>query len=306
MVILKEHHNLDFKTFDKYDMSYTFPVSVFCDEVRSLIRYKSPLRNKVRYQMLCLHFVRTDEGDEVRFICGDGMRFAVAIRKIGLNKDLKKSPVKDKMYILPADQADILASLTAASPNGKGGKTVTLSYKNASTCHITFDNGGFVVLKGIPKIDYVAYHKHAFNMDKSKSIAYLPRQTLVDGMNLVNAVKDPDIDKDGNFHSVTFNAASKELVLEVDENKFHCEYSCESELVALSSPTFKAEYAAQFLTELSAAGEGEHIVFYCIDETSTIIAESANLDEKKDDNGVPLIKNLDRRLVFFFASATTE
>lgn len=298
--VMKEHHKPESIDSTKYKCEYTFNTDLFNTAVRSLEKYKSPTLSKIRYQMVCLHFLKKEQ--TVRFICGDGMRFGIYIAENENYRKLGKGDLDDKMYLLPAEQAVILTEISESTPDDVGGQTIKICYKNDSVCHLMFDNGMQAILKYIPKVDYVDYAKHAFKTDEASSITDIERKVLVDGMGLINACEDPDITND-TFHSAEFKSSGELLSLSVHEGKFQCDYEATVNITALKHPEFESEYCARFLTDVSAAGEGEFIRFYCIDKGSIMIAEPMDLQEGTDKKtSAPLPKERDRRLILFFAS----
>jgi len=304
--ILKEDHPRAIFKADKYKSEYTFSTELFRSGIHSLEKYRSTMRNKMRYQMICLHFLKKRK--ELRFVCGDGMRFGIYIATDEKYGENAKGALDDKMYLLPVDQASILTEITERTPDDRGGKEVTIQYKDDSTCFVILDNGIKAKITNIPKVQYVEYAKHAFRMDDTKVIVDVQRSVLSDGMSLINACEDPDIASD-TFHSAQFKAQDGLLSLSVHEGKFHCDHEAEAKIIPLSENSFQAEYCAQFLTDASVAGEESIIRFHCIDESTVMIVEPMDYQDQpkegslpEDKNGAPLLKEKDRRLILFFAS----
>lgn len=292
--VLKEHHLSESFESVKYKAEHTFSTELFSSGIHALEKYRSPMRNKMRYQVICLHFLKKE--NEVRFVCGDGMRFGIYIA------ENEQCNIDDKMYLLPVDQAVILTDLAGRTPDDIGGQKVEVRYKTDSTCHVIFDNGISAVLNNIPKLQYVDYARHAFRTKEACTITDVERSVLADGMALINACEDPDITND-TFHSAQFKSVGESLSLSVNEGKFQCKYEGQAFIAAQLKSEFGAEYCAQFLTDVSTAGNGKHIRFYCINEETVMIAEPMDLQDKRDEETKAFLPiKSDRRLVLFFAS----
>lgn len=271
-------HNFKIKKSPK-GFAYEFDTAIFRDGVSSVGRYVSPFAYKIKYQMICLHFLK----DEMRFICGDGMRFAI--------RSFKDSATEEGKYIMPADQAGIICSVLGDA------QKVKITYENEQSCYISPFNGMEMHLKGIPNQKYIAYETHACDRDDDiEAIIRISREEFVQGMALVNSVRDKAAEQEGDFASAVFEAGTdQEFALSVDEGRNQCEftYPCEFESVKKSRKSFKSMYASQFLTDVAEASSGKGIIeFSCIDEHGTLLAEP------KDEGSTA-----DNRIWFFFASA---
>lgn len=300
MQTFTEHHSVDVSR-PTAEFTHTFDISSFIQSVDSVVPFANPTAYKLRYQMICLHFLE----NETRFVGGDGMRFAVLITQ---DKNKSITNADGQKYIIPQDQASIISYVL------RGYKHVDLVFRDAQYCYIGAHGGIEMVLKGIPLEKYIAYEAHAFKTDKAQNICDVNRAELESGMRLLSSLRDKEMEKQvrGSCLSVNFDLESREseiqeLVLRVQDGKYRgkCEVDCNFYSLG-DRKTFKSKYGAKFLTETASAAETSTIRFYCIDEDGTLIAEPVELDDKAaNSHGVPNIKLADgsSRMVFFFASA---
>jgi DNA polymerase III sliding clamp (beta) subunit (PCNA family) len=296
MQIFKDNHPLAFHKPTK-GFSYNFEMERLSKGIHSVSKYCSKLGYKIRYQMICLHFLPED----MRFICGDGMRFAVlSFKEKSINHKIKQEGNK---FLLPVDQSLILASVISDA------KSVEMCYKDQMTCYIKPDNNLELLLKGIPKEDYIAYEKNAFRFDEARAVVDINRTDLLEGASLVGAVRDKELETEGNFHTCQFIAESaNDGGLQVHENKYNCDFSCAASFYKIKDiSVFKSAYAWLFINEL-ANTTGSVIRFYCTDEKGVMIAKVGDLEEQKDSAGIPLLKETadNSQLLFFFAAIIEE
>lgn len=289
METIDEHYEFAMKE-KQQGFSYTFKTGDLRTGVLSVAKYQTPFAYKVRYQMVCFHFLR----DEFRFICGDGQRFAVFTQKC----EGEECPAVDNdegvKYIIPADQLQIVTSIISPDESHQ----VKITFDTASSCSFTPVNGLSLRLLGIPTEPYIAYEKHAFRQNDAQSIVDVPVEAFIDGMALVAAVEDTDAATQGSFHSAKFTAGDDgSLKLVVDENRYQCDFACEVGFKKLKTNTlFESEYAAQFLQDVAQASVGRSFIrFYCIHEKETIIAVPMHGEEEEAT-----------KLVFFFAATLRE
>jgi len=283
-----KHHDFKIKKNPK-GFQYTCPTTIFYDAIQSMGKYVSNLTHKVKYHMICLHFLE----DQVRFVCGNGLRFGVL--SYNVDEDLPKPDVQgdNKLFLIPADQASIIASVISDA------QKMTITYESETSCFIQPFNGMELHLKGIPNESYIPYEVHAFgNQDRIEATVDVSCVDFIESMSLINSVRDKSIETEGNFHSATFFAADgKDFECNVDEGRYQCESSCPAKYNKIRSLTkFKSMYAAQFLMDVADACIGKDIIrFHCIDEYGTILAEI--MSETGSNN--PSLR-------FFFASALEE
>lgn len=284
------HHDFKIKKPSK-GFSYTFDSAIFQNGVTVVGKYVSNLAHKIKYHMICTHFLK----DEVRFICGNGMRFGILFYKVDNQKIEWPTPDDERTgikYIMPADQALIIASVLGDA------QKLTIVYESDTSCFINPMNGMEMHLKGIPHIPYIAYETHAIGReDAVEAIVDIKAQDFVSGVALVSAVRDKAIEKDKEgFHSAKFKCGmNQEFELAVNEGRYQCDYLCSAKYTKVKDKSFFAsEYAAAFLSDVAESCSGKDIVrFSCIDEFETILVEP--MCENGSDNP---------RLLFFFASAS--
>lgn len=290
METINEHFNLKFKKSAGF--SYSFDSLMFKESVGCVGKYISPMTHDVRFQMICLHFI----DNQVRFVCGDGHRFAVLSHPL---PEGFETPDEAK-YLVPVDQLQILSQVL------EGSSMVTFTFENKSTYHVQLQNGMQLILKGIPDEKYIGYENHAFRHEEAQVAFDLNRKDLSDAMSLVQSVRDPEIEKQGNFLTVKLSvAADTDISLRVDENKYQCDYSCPVSFYALGDLTsLSSPYAAHHLSDVANSVESEYVRFYCLDEGKTVIAAMVDLHgTEKDDKGMPLLMPRENGgLLLFFAN----
>ena len=300
MQVSSGNHEVQIRKPSKPVMDHEFESEIFCRGIDTVGKYCSPLGYKLKYQMICLHFLP----EESRFVCGDGMRFAILRYKEKSTNDHVQDNDSGDKYLFPVDQANIIKSVCGDATS------IKLSYKNPETCYVKPNNNLELSLKGIPREQYIAYENHAFRIDEAVDIVDINRDDLVEGTDLVESVKDIELLNEGAFHSCHFIAnANKITELAVNEGKYQCEWESDSDFYKIGDKdVFKSEYASKFLHELAHASNNTHVRFYCIDERSTIVVQPCDITDKTDDRGVPMIAEDDNKtsLSFFFASVGEE
>lgn len=295
MQVLSSHHDLKIKK-PTSGFSYTFDSEIFGRAVGLISRYASPVKFRVEYQMICLHFLK----DSVRMVCGDGMRFAVFSCEPEKNANIPK----EQKYLLPVDQAGIIVSLLDGSPK------IEITFESPRLYHVQMQNGMQLVLKGIPDETYISYEKHAYRQDEAQNIFDLDRKELSDAVALARSVRDKESEDQGGFLSVRFDAQEDgSWKCEVVDNKYRCEYGCPANLYSVGERrNFVSHYPAQYLGDLSSAQDSEVVRFFCLEENGTMIAAPVNLHStNKDQSGAPsVIANPDGTNLSFFFAATTD
>ncbi len=256
-------------------------------------RYASRLGYKIRYQMICLHFLE----EETRYVCGDGMRFAV-----WQHFEEKKNPQVENedgvKYLLPADQAAIIACVA------EGAESMDLVFKDYNHLYISPHNAATLMLNGIPSEKYIAYDKHAFRHKDAKAIVDVLRTSLEDSF--IGALRDRAMEVEGHFLACQFESDSDGVFsLTVDQGKYQGQYSCEADFYDLANiGSFKSAYANMYLDDVAKSDpDKKYIRFYCIDTTKTIIARPVDLEDA--DSGPSSIKGT-APLTFFFAAVIED
>jgi len=267
----------------KKSFSYEFDDMVFSNGISTVGKYRSSLAYKIKYQMICLHFLK----DELRFVCGDGMRFCILSYKTNNPNIADKNGIK---HIIPIDQAEIIADVV-------GSQKLTLCYNSPTSCSVNPGNAMELQLHGIPDLTWINYESHAYKDDFVATLE-VPMEELKEGVKLLESVKDKRLEKEGGFHSGDFDASNGSLKMSVNEGRYVCDFtgSCiYNRLQKSVNDHFKSHYAVQFLSDVVKATDKSILRFSCIDERSTIIAEP--IDEGQSS---------DPKLLFFFASAIPD
>jgi len=276
--------------------SHEFDASVFCDAIKRLGKYKTVLTSRPKYSLICVHILEK----EVRFVCGNGLRFAVISRPLSLPRTDLRSDGDGVKYVLPVEQTQIIAAACESSDK------MTLCWKNPQECYIEAGNMK-MLLTGIPKEEYINYEAHAYREADAKSILDMPRDNYVQMVNVSGACRDAEEAAAGKFHSVQFVAGNDVLRMVCDEGRYHCDVEFDGKYYDISSkPVFKSLYSWEFLSDLASAANKENIRFSCIDEQGILLAEPCNLDTESDRNGIPKRKvdGDGHRLIFFFTAVT--
>lgn len=299
MPIITENHDFSI-TAPKGGFKYTFSTDALKRGFNAVSKYYSKLSYRLYYQMVCIHFLP----DEIRFVCGDGPRFGVYVTYPTV-KPVVTDATEGFMALLPVDQGSILLGLL------ENADTVDIVYKDATSAYFRPSNGMEVELKGIPSLQYIAYHQHAFRHNESKAVIDVAYSDLEEAVQVIMSVRDKEIEDEGTFHSFLFDANKGGPVnLTVTDRRYTCDFACPATFYSLKADSYKAEYAARFLQDLYAVANGKGFVrFYGVDENVIMLAESVDLDEnKKDANGLPGIKREpeDSRLIIFFSPAKPD
>lgn len=277
----------------KSGFSYTFETRLFCDIISYISKYRAILDYKVKFMMVCLHFLK----DKTRFICGDGMRFAIEECELE-----KPNPLVDTddgiKYLLPVDQAGIIASIIDDS------NTIEFIFKNEHEYYIKPQNGLTLCLKGIPNEKYLNYEKYAYVTDQSVTIIDVKRDDFFEAMNVLRAVEDKDRISKGNFHSCNFIAKDNKLSLSVSEGRYQADIECDID--TYGNKAFTSCYYHAHLNDISRV-DTPLIRFWCNDPMGTVIVEMLDPDvNKKTLLDAPAAKKSVTKSTFFFAALKDE
>lgn len=292
---VKEEHNRRFGK-PKGGDSHTFETDLLSRGIQKVTPFMSDLGYKIKYLMLCLHFLK----DETRFICGDGTVFAI------FRFDDENPTINDAAglkYIIPCNQSLIIKNLLGNT------KKVTIGWGDPSSkdykrkCYIQLDDGLELVLSGIPNEEYIAYDSHAFRTGDAKAIVDITVENFIKAVSVVGTCEDKERDKQGDFLSCDFEAIGDEVGFTVNEGKYQCDIVVKGDYYNLNGKSsFSSHYAHKSLAEIARASHHEYIRFFCIEEQGIVVAHTADLLDKKDERGVPLVKDEKTSLSFFFCA----
>jgi hypothetical protein len=277
--------------------SYTFEdVSDFTESVKLVGKYKCPMQYKLRYLMTCMHFLP----EEIRFICGDGMRFAVLSRQTKAVSGLEDQGEK---YLIQVDQSLNIANAVENSTE------MTMTFKSPQECYIEAENVRMHL--DTPKEEYIAYEKHAYRQDDAALVIDVARSEFVQIVGIAGACKDKELETEGKFHSVVVKTSPQGIELVCDEGSYNCDVDADCNFYPIDDKEeFNSAYCWDFINDVANAINKGTIRIYGIDEQGILIVEPCNIDEKDtDEHGVPKRKVDDgdgSRLIFFFAAATED
>lgn len=268
-----------------------FDVPSFAKWSKSVLPYTSKRGYKIKYQMLCVHFV----DGKVRLIAGDGSRFGICMTPTTGTGD-------DAKLILPEDQVSIILSVIAES------ETVSFVWNDKVSCYISTSDGQEMFLRGIPDLDYIAYEMHAFKEDQARYVLDIPMEGFSSAVGLVGAVRDAELEKSGDFfHSAELNAncSTQVVTIKVTERR-KAEHEVQSNIYKLEAgadDNWMAAYAHMFLQE-SARMSSDFIRFYYLAKNGIMIVRPVSVSEAKDEKGVPVANETADKseLRLFFAS----
>jgi len=309
----KMHTLSEFDVFNikvKKGMSYSVTAKELSSSINIVSKYKAALLFDQVYLMMCMHFLQSEN----RYICGNGLRFAVLSRKNKSNAKINDTDQGDK-WIMPCDQASIISSVLSQF----GDTDVDIVFPDKKSCFMQVKNL-VLHLKSIPEMEYIEYDKHAYRFGDVVSIVDVPRSEFVDALSLVDAVRDKENEQEGDFLSCKFVADSSTNILQVlvPTGKNQCEFECPIKYYNVKSDTFKSEYSWAFLNDIANATDHEYIRFYAIDPAGVMLAESMDLI-KPNDKGefesdarisvpcpAPINDKDSASLTFFFAAAIND
>lgn len=291
--ILSENHKFSLAK-PKKGFAHTFKCDDFIASMNRVVKYITKHNYKVRYLMVCIQFVK----DEIRFVAGDGGRFAIYGYKTQPNPAVPDTDEGMK-FILPADQAKIITSLLADTNEAE-------FIFDEENCYVKPQNELTILLKGIPKEKYISYEKHAFRAGEAKAIVDVARSDLREVCALLNAARDKELEQQ-TFPSAWFesNQSKGQLTFTNFEGRYHTEFECVADIHVLTGlADYRSHYALEYLTDVSLISDKDWVRFYLIDADKTVIVWPVNLEDKKDANGVPSIKSEmnDSYMCFFFSA----
>lgn len=295
MVTIPEHHTLAMSK-PKTGFKYEFKTEHFTTGVRTSAKYVARDNYMPRFRMICLHFFK----QETRFICGDGSRFGILT--FALDKDNAEiSDDAGQKFLMPCDQAQIISSVCSEASD------IEIVYKDEMTCYIQPLNGSdaamTLVLKGIPKDNYISYDKHAFNFSKAVTVVDLNKEAFLEGMQLIGAVKDKEQMSGDGFHACDLVVKDSRVEFLVDESRYAADYDMEASVYG--EQTFSSCYAHDYLSDMAECSNLPMIRLYCSDPKGAMIAEPVDpdADGTKNEMGVPVNKPCSPKLSFFFSAA---
>ena len=258
-----------------------------------------PTAYKVKYTLACMHFLK----NETRFVCGNATVFSV----FGIES--VNDSVKDDegvMKVLPCSQALIVRELTANA------NKITFAWdKKSEKCHVCPDNGVEIFIKGIPTEAYPAYHNHAYRMGDAKAIVDVPVNELGQALGFVASCSDKDKSLPSKELTLNFDASQENLKLIIDEGSYQSEFDIRCDYFKVGSggtDLFSSRYLLGWLSDIVSSSDSEYLRFYCLDEKGITIAQSADLLDKKDDDGLPIVKENDDKTKhsFFFTAVIVQ
>jgi len=288
-----EHHKISVIKKPDGDSSF-METDHFLRGVKTVIPFQSTRGYKPEYQVVCFHWT----GKESRIICGDGGLFAIFTVKRHLSDTTKREINRT----IPTVQLAVIASLVQNSSE------VEMVWKDKAVLWIKDDSGVELIARGLPDIDYVAYHEHSYRFDDAKAYADIKISDLTEVSDLLGVLRDKEREEQGKAHSCFFTAPSQdghiEFSITQDQGKFQCEYEIPAVYHDLGTqPGFRSKYAHLFFDNPVHAARHPYLRFYLIEEDGTINVRDADLGDP-DDNGIPMIKDEPDNcsLTFFFAA----
>lgn len=289
-----DHHKISVIKKPEGDSSW-METENFLRGVKTVIPFQSTRGYKPEYQVVCFHWT----GKESRIICGDGGLFAIFTIKRH-SRDTSKREIK---RTVPTVQMDVIASLV------QGSSELEIVWKQKDVLWIKDDCGVELIARGLPDIDYVAYHEHGYMFEDAKAYSDIKISDLTEVSDLLGVLRDKEKEEQGKTHSCFFTAPSQldghvHFEITADQGKFQCEYEIPAVYHDLGDmPGFRSRYAHLFFDNPVHAARHPYLRFYLIEEKGTINARDVDLGEP-DDNGIPLIKDEPDNcsLTFFFAA----
>lgn len=301
--VLSQDHGFTI-SLPRKSFKHTLKAETLSSAFNAVARYKSPMQYEPKYLVLCIHFLP----EETRFICGDGGLFAV----LNSPNASTNSAVDEEgeQYVLPAEQSSIVAQII------EGKTDAAVYFKDAQSCCIEVD-GLRLLVKGIPDVKYIAYQDHAYNFDKAKAVADIPREELQNALQLMGAVEDKSLREEGLFHSCGLTVGeSGEGAFCVLDGSYQGETHLFVNYYKVDGPAgvseFESKYAHEVLQKAAYAGTGDVVRLFCIDPEGVAIAETINIDTDKSDEDdrvpgahcpKPIREDKDPTLILFFTSA---
>ena len=234
LVLLDSHHG--FSSFEPHGQTYTLETATLRRGIAAVSSYISDLPHKIRYHMICIHFTR----DEVRFVCGDGMRFAISSYPWGGSSRQEKD---DARYIIPAGQAEIISCLVSDS------QRVDLTFSEATRCYVKSNNGVEMILDGIPQERYIRYEENAYRHHEARCVVDVSRDDLKQALSHIET-PDPELIERNEIHAVDFDASLSSTELRTD-GQLQSSTTLPARSYSLDGTTrFQAYYAWDHLGDL--------------------------------------------------------
>ena len=291
--------------------TYPFDPGMLLRAIDRVSPFVSKLGYRIAYQMMLIHMFK----EQVRFICGDGGCFALFDYKpTNVQYELVDAVAGDQ-YLLPVNQALILRTLLAGAV---GRVEFTWSDKNEVFIQEVDDKGepvgpDQIQIKGIPNEPYIEYADPAYQMDNAKAVLDISTTKLSEGLNLVAAVKDKEIqESEREFLGFDFTASEGNLNLTVAEGKYRCDVDVDAEFIPVDGfDRYKSYYPFDYVSRICRTCTTPTLRFYCINENGVMNAEAVETSPtEKDEHGFPVRLTGDAlgdpRFHWFFASAKDE
>lgn len=258
-----------------------------------------PASYKVKYTLACMHFLK----NETRFVCGNATVFSV------FGVEASNASVEDDngvMRVLPCSQALIVRDLT-----NNANKIKFAWDKNSEKCHVCPDNGVEIFIKGIPTEPFPAYFNHAYRIDDAKAIADVSTIELSKAISFISSCSDKEKSLTSKELTLNFNASRDNLKLAVDEGSYQSDFDVSCEYFPVGEDgvdLFSSRYLLGWLSDIVSSSDTEYLRFYCLDEKGITIAQAANLLDKKDESGIPIVKDNDDKTKhsFFFTAVIIQ
>lgn len=250
-------------------------------------RYISHVAYKKRYHSILLDFV----SDEIRFVCGDGMRFAVNSYPMENSEECR--------VLLHIGQARLMAELLQGSTH------VECMLSDERFVLSPDDGITEIVLRRPSGMTYIEYQRHAYQTDRACCIIDVRKEDFQRAVAQAEAVRDADAEKKGGFlHTVRFDASDLGLNLSVTEGRSLCDTTIPANFYSLDgTKRFLSDYAWDYLKDVATSACGSHLRFFAIGTSSTIIVDLCDLRGPTNALVPPETIETDdgERLRFFFA-----
>ena len=271
-----------------------FESATFARAVGAVARLRPPsLRNhKPRYAMICLH---STEG-EMRFICGDGMRFGIYAFPW-----TRASSETETRFLLPAEQAEIMAQLAGDA------RAITLTYPDSTHCHATIDDHVEMFVTGIPDERYIRYDKHAYRSAEARWVLDTTRSQLRAAMSFIDAARDLEREQQDCVPTVILSGDSSALCVENDSHQVSAPLAAQLHPLT-NEARLRCEIFCEHLRDVVKANRGENVRLHFVGDSS-VLAKVGDLgSEPEDADGLPgFMPRADgTTMQFFFAPVLEE
>lgn len=267
----------------------------FITGVRLVSKFVRPrhMGYKIKYEMICLHF--TDH--EIRFVCGNGMRFAIC----GLPWGTTDKRLCGTRCLLPADQAEIMAHLVGDADH------IKLSFPDASCCYAAADTHLQMRLTGIPDEEYIRYDNHAYRQKEAAWVLDCTSSHLRDLLSAVAAARDCELEEQGCLPTVIIEGNASSLRMSDGYRRMTMPFS--AKLYPLGDEmSLHTEILREHLDDIVRADHGRDVRLHFVDEHH-IQAQVGTLNKQPEDaDGLPaFLPTADGvTLRFFFASVLED